>query len=143
MNLKKLFTPASQPLHGDLALLLLRIVAGVAFILHGWPKIQNPFNWMGENAFAPGVFQALAALAEFGGGIAWVLGALTPLASLGMAGTMVVAVYVHAVMMGDPFVANGPGGSYEPALGYFCISMVFLALGPGGISVDRLIFGKK
>ena len=34
-------------------------------------------------------------------------------------------------------------GSYEPALVYFCISLLFLLLGPGPYSVDALIFGKK
>lgn len=49
---------------------LVRLVMGVAFVLHGWPKIQNPFAWM--NAMGgqgvPSFLQALAALAEFGGG---------------------------------------------------------------------------
>ena len=28
------------------ALLALRIVAGVAFMFHGWYKIQHPFDWI-------------------------------------------------------------------------------------------------
>jgi putative oxidoreductase len=31
---------------GALALLLIRLVMGIAFVLHGWPKIQNPMGWM-------------------------------------------------------------------------------------------------
>jgi uncharacterized membrane protein YphA (DoxX/SURF4 family) len=31
---------------GGLALLFVRLVIGLAFILHGWPKIQNPMGWM-------------------------------------------------------------------------------------------------
>ena len=41
-------------------------LAGPAFILHGWPKIQNAFAWMGPET--PAWLQALAAFAEFGGG---------------------------------------------------------------------------
>ena len=113
---------------------------GLAFILHGWPKIQNPFGWMGSDAFAPGPLQALAALSEFGGGICLILGFLMPLASLGIACTMAVGVYMHAIMMDDPFVSGG-GSSYELAGIYFCLCLVFLALGPGRFSLDKKVFG--
>ncbi len=92
----------------------------------------------------PGIFQFLAAFSEFGGGIAWILGLVFPLASLGMAFTMVVAVYFHAVMLGDPFVSSGPGmGSYEPALLYLGISVLFILMGPGKYSLDAKLFGSK
>jgi len=144
MNVKKIFSPPRHSTFGDVALLLIRVMAGIAFILHGWGKIQHPFDWMGEKASVPGIFQALAALAEFGGGIAWILGLLTPIASFGIACTMIVAVYMHAVMLGDPFVAAAPGGgSYEPAAGYLCIAIVFMALGPGKFSIDRAVFGPR
>jgi len=143
MNIKNLFSVPEHSTFSDVALLLLRVVAGVAFMLHGWGKIQNPFGWMGPDAFAPGVFQALAALSEFGGGLAWVLGLLTPLASAGIASTMAVAFYLHAVMRGDPFVATGAGAASEPAALYFCIAVLFIALGPGRMSLDRVLFGSR
>ncbi|HYF50522.1 MAG TPA: DoxX family protein [Planctomycetota bacterium] len=125
------------------ALLLLRVVAGVAFMHHGWGKIQNPTGWMGESSGIPGFFQALAAISEFGGGLAWIIGLLTPLASFGLACTMAVAVHFHAVIRGDPFVAKGPGASYEPAALFFCIAILFILAGPGRFSLDRLIFGEQ
>lgn len=144
MNLKQVYSVRQYSIPGDGALLLLRLVAGLAFAFHGWEKIQHPFDWMGPDAFAPGILQALAALSEFGGGLAWMLGLLTPLASLGIACTMGVAVYMHAFMMHDPFVATGPGqGSFEPAAGYLCIALLFMAMGPGGLSLDRAIFGQR
>ena len=109
MNLKGLCTVAGYSPPADLALLLLRVTAGLAFMMHGWPKIQNPFGWMGPDAFAPGALQALAALSEFGGGLAWMLGLLTRLASMGIASTMVVAFWTHAVVRGDPFVSKTGG----------------------------------
>ncbi len=142
MCIKKIFSVPEYPVAGDGALLLLRVVAGLGFMLHGWGKIQNPFGWMGPDAFAPGIFQALAALSEFGGGLAWMLGLLVPLASLGIASTMVVAAWLHAVVKGDPFVSTG-GGAYELALVYLCIALLFLALGPGRVSLDRLVFGLR
>lgn len=141
MDIKHLFKASAYSMQGDIALLLLRVVGGLAFILHGWGKIQNPFGWMGPDAFAPGIFQALAALSEFGGGICWILGLLTPLASLGIAATMLVATFMHAVMMGDPFV--GQNGSYELALLYFVIAILFILLGPGRLSLDWKVFGRR
>ena len=142
MNIRHYFSVPEHPTFADAALLLLRVVAGLAFMLHGWGKIKNPFGWMGPDAFAPGVFQALAAVAEFGGGLAWVLGLLTPLASLGIASTMAVAFYMHAIMRGDPFVSTG-GSSYELAAVYFCIAVVLIAVGPGRLSLDRGLFGRR
>jgi len=136
------FSVPDHKLLPSAALLALRVVVGLAFIFHGWGKIQKPFSWMGEDAFAPGIFQALAALSEFGGGIALILGLVTPLASLGIACTMAVAAWMHAVMRGDPFVA-AEGGSYELALVYLCVAIVFIAMGPGRFSLDRLAFGKR
>ena len=68
---------------GSVGLLGLRLVMGAAFMFHGWPKIQNPLGWMGPEAPVPAILQALAALAEFGGGMALIVGLLTRLASLG------------------------------------------------------------
>src|ERR1044071_3379761 len=65
---------------GAIGLLLIRLVVGSAFMLHGWGKIQHPFSWMGPESPVPGFFQLLAAISEFGGGLAWILGLLTPLA---------------------------------------------------------------
>lgn len=143
MNLKKTFAVRDHSTGTSVALLLLRVVAGVAFMLHGWGKIQKPFSWMGPDANVPAMFQALAALSEFGGGLAWVLGLLTPLAALGIGCTMSVALYMHAVMRGDPFVSQSGGPSYEPAALYFSLAVLLLLAGPGWFSADRQIFGNK
>jgi putative oxidoreductase len=124
----------------SLGLLVLRVVAGVAFMFHGWSKINNPFGWMGEGAPIPGILQALAAVSEFGGGLAWILGLLTPLASLGILCTMAVAASTH-IMRGDPFV--GMGASYELALVYFAVALLLLLNGPGRFSLDALLFGRR
>ena len=127
----------------SLALLLLRLIVGVAFLYHGWGKIQNTFAWMPAGSPIPGFLQFLAALSEFGGGAALILGLFTPLASLGLGLTMLVATYFHAIVMNDPFVNLTGDGSFEPALGYLGISVLFMALGPGKISLDALLFRIK
>ncbi|KYF71467.1 MULTISPECIES: DoxX family protein [Sorangium] len=139
--LKRFLRVTDLPPPASAALLALRVVTGIAFIFHGWGKIQNPFGWMGPGAPVPGFLQALAALSEVGGGLAWILGLLTPLASLGIAATMAVAVLSH-VTRGDPFFAMG-GASYEIASVYLCIALVLLLVGPGRFSADAAIFGRK
>lgn len=130
------------PNSASMALLLLRLIVGIAFVYHGWGKIQSPFAWMPASSPIPGFFQFLAALSEFGGGIALILGFLTPIASLGLGFTMAVATFFHAFVMKDPFVNLTGGSSFEPALGYLGISILFITIGPGKFSLDKLLFGK-
>jgi putative oxidoreductase len=118
---------------------------GAAFLLHGWPKIQHPVDWMGAGAPVPAVFQALAAIAEFGGGMALIAGLLTRLASLGIATNMIVALAMVHLPHGDPFVADPgkPGEpSYELAALYLACALLFLLLGPGRFSLDAIFFRK-
>jgi len=142
MNLKRVVQPVPHPAFPSAVLLVLRLVAGTAFIIHGWQKIQTPFSWMGPQSTVPALFQFLAALSEFGGGIAWILGLLTPLAALGIGCTMTVAVFMHSMVLHDPFVSLAGGRSYELASSYLCIALLLLALGPGRFSVDAKIFGE-
>lgn len=129
---------------GAATLLVVRVVMGVAFILHGWPKIQNPMGWMnamgGEGV--PSFLQALAALAEFGGGIALLLGLLTPLAALGIVCQMLGALFMVHFPMGHPFVAATGGPSYELPLVYLALAILLLVMGPGRWSFDALLFGR-
>ena len=118
-------------------------MAGLAFVLHGWPKIQKPLAWDDSGAFPPALL-ALAALAEFGGGIAWILGFLTPLASLGIGATMGVATWKHAVEWGHDFVVTEMGKlSYEISAVYLAIALLLLFAGPGSLSLDRRVFGER
>ncbi len=122
-------------------LLVLRVLVGVAFILHGWGKIQNPFNWMSAESGVPGVLQFLAAFSEFGGGLSLIIGLVVPLSMLGLGFTMAVAVVMHAFIWGDPFVAS-QGGSYELPLIYLALCVLFGGVGPGRYSLDSKIFSK-
>lgn len=123
--------------------LVLRLVMGLGFVLHGWPKIQDPFGWMGPEAAMPGILQALAAVAEFGGGFALIAGLLTRLASLGIACVMIVAIGMVHVPRGDPFVGRPGEPSYELAAVYLACAILFLLSGPGRVSLDALFFRKR
>ena len=141
--MRKFFSIRNLPVEVDLALLLIRLVCGYAFVLHGSGKIYNPFHWMGNDSSVPAIFQALAAVSEFGGGIALISGFLTRLGAFGIGCTMAVAVYMHRFVFGDPFVNLSGGSSYEPASVFLSIALLLVISGPGQFSLDRIIFGTK
>src|SRR5262245_39460958 len=134
--MKRLLYRDGLDVRASAGMLALRLMVGTAFMIHGWKKIQNPFGWMGDKTSVPGVFQALAAISEFGGGAAWIIGALVPLASLGILCTMTVAAYTH-ISREDPFA------KWELASVYFCVAVLLLLAGPGIFYVDKVFFGRR
>lgn len=125
-------------------LLLLRSILGVVMIYHGAQKLFGWFGGVGMEGFTnnvaglglPGGIPPLylayaAAIAEFGGGILLILGLLTPLAALGVAGTMGVAAFV---VHRDAFSLKHNG--MEFALTLFVIALALLFTGPGRFSLD-------
>lgn len=120
-------------------LLILRIVFGAGLMTHGWSKIQEPFSWMKSDEVA-GILQASAALGEFGGGLALMLGFLTPLACLGIVTTMVGAWWFGHY--GDPWIKPGDS-SFELASLYGALGFAMFFTGAGKISIDALLFGRK
>jgi putative oxidoreductase len=124
---------------GAFGLLLLRLVMGAAFVLHGWPKIQNPLNWMEGLGLGhiPSFLQAIAAFAEFAGGLALILGLLTPIAAFLLFCQMIGALTLVHFPQGDPFV-RVEGSSYELPLLYLVLSLLLMLLGPGKFSLDAL-----
>lgn len=140
MMIRKILSAPSHTPAADVALLLVRLVVGAAFIWHGSVKIQSPFQWMGAQSSMPGPLQAMAALAEFGGGLLLIFGFLTTLGALGIAVTMAVAICIM-VMQGDPFVSNTGGSSWELAATYLALMVMLKLIGPGRFSVDHHWFG--
>ena len=98
---------------------------------------------MGPHAPVPGFLQGLSVLAEFGGGLALFFGFLMPLAALGIAINMLVAIFMVHLKSGHPFVDPKGGHSYESAAGYLAVALLMLLTGPGALSLDSVVFGKK
>ena len=137
--MQRLYGPFLEGLPA-VGLLIVRLLAGSALMVHGWPKIQNPFDWMPGAPF-PSFLLALAALSEFGGGLALILGVLTPVAAFGVLCTMAVAVSIH-FKGGDPWI-NPPGeqgATYELALVYLGIALLLMLAGPGRYSLDAFLW---
>ncbi|HSE64655.1 MAG TPA: DoxX family protein [Thermoanaerobaculia bacterium] len=119
-------------------LLVLRLIVGAAFILHGWPKIQNPMAWMGDSVHP--ILQLASAVAEFGGGIALILGFLTPIVAGALAINMAVALFLVHIPKGHAFVSSGPGGSFELPLVYLGVMVALFFVGPGRFSLDATLW---
>lgn len=123
---------------------ILRIVTGIVFAAHGYQKlfvfgitgVQGAFTKMG--APLPTITGPLVACLEFFGGIALIIGLLTRLVALGLAIDMLGAiVLVH--------LANGfflPSG-YEFVLMLMVASLALVLGGPGRLSVDEMIAGRR
>lgn len=128
----------------DLGLLLLRLAIGGLLVGHGAQKLFGAFGGHGLEGtggffasigFRPGKPMAfVAGLTELGAGVLLILGLLTPLASAGVIGTLLVAGSVHA---GKGLWAVN--GGYELPLVYALLGAVLALTGPGAYSLDALI----
>lgn len=136
---------------GDAAALLLRVAAGLIFIPHGWSKVAGTG---GAGAFAadmaanygiPAFLGHLAAWSELAGAGLLILGLLTRLDALLLAGTMFVAAFV--VQLPDALYEVPPGAiktfvalrGIETPLAMFAICTAVFLTGPGRISLDHVL----
>lgn len=135
---------------GDLALLILRITAGLIFLPHGWPKVAGD----GPAAFAsdiaanyniPAFLGYLAAYAEVVGAVLLIAGFLTRLDAFLLACTMFVAAFI--VQLPDALFELQPGASkvfvalrgIEMPLALFAICFALVLTGGGRVSLDHLL----
>jgi putative oxidoreductase len=140
--IKRLLKPHYTQPWLSLALLMLRLIMGLAFVMHGQGKMMTPFTWMGD-APVPSFLQLLAAVSEYYGGMALMLGLFTRPAALGLFCTMTVAAVMGHIMQGDPFVNPKGGSSYELAAVYWAISTLLLITGAGAFSLDAWLFNRN
>jgi putative oxidoreductase len=148
----------------DLGLLLLRLGAGSILMVHGYPKLfggpekevppvatailgpdyPGTVKSGGKEAFAnalrsmgvpePELAAVASGLAEFGGGLALLLGVATRPAGLAAAINMAVASYkVH----GKQGLASQGGYEFSALLGLCALALALT--GPGDISIDHLL----
>jgi putative oxidoreductase len=127
-----------------LGLLVLRLAIGLIVAGHGAQKL---FGWwggpgmagwagvMGKMRVRPAVAWAwISALSEFGGGLLFALGFLSPLGSMAIAGAMLVAMIAVHLPRG---FWNTKGG-YEFNLSILAAVVAVAIAGPGAYSLDGL-----
>lgn len=139
-NDSRLMIPALSRIYAPgqpLAETLMRVFCGIALIVHGWPKIQDPFGMVGMVeglGFVPGaLWSPLLAATEFFGGILLVLGLFTRPAAFATLIVLLVTVYAHWVAMDQ-----GWAGS-ELSILWSTILFYFLMRGASAWSVDAKI----
>jgi putative oxidoreductase len=121
------------------ALLLLRIVIGVAFVLHGAPKMAHASTWMdGMPHHPPAFLQETAAVAEFFGGLLLIAGIATRVAAALIAVDMIVAIVTVHLPAHAPLV-TAHGDSMELPFVYLFATVALVLAGPGRWSFDALI----
>lgn len=132
----------------DEALLILRLVLGVIFLMHGSQKVLGLFGGQGLQATVqtfqthlgiPPLFGYLASFTEFFGGIALIAGFLTRLAALGIGITMIVAALkVHLVngFFLNWFCQTGKGHGIEYNLALLAAALALLLTGGGRYSLE-------
>lgn len=123
----------------NLGLTLLRILAGIGLMTHGFGKLppsEQFVSGVAQIGFPlPIVFAWAASLAEFAGGAFLLIGLFTRPAAFFVLFTMCVAIF--GVHLNDPF------GKKELALLYGFIALGFMLMGAGDWSVDALLRSNK
>jgi putative oxidoreductase len=125
--------------------LVLRVAVGVVFAMHGWQKLTM-MGFAGVGGFfgslgipAPELAAVAVTLLELVGGIALILGLGTRIAGALLAANMLVALAL--VHLPNGFFADA--GGFEFVFTLFAAAGFFALAGPGAISLDAQLLGKR
>ncbi|MGO8985238.1 MAG: DoxX family protein [Terriglobales bacterium] len=133
----------------DVALTTLRLVLGVVFFAHGAQKMLGWFGGFGfhgsmgffERMGLPAGVGLLVICVEFFGGLGLILGLLTRIAALGVAGDMIGAIFM--VHLPNGFFMNWMGKQKGEGIEYhllvLAIAAALLLRGAGAFSLDRAL----
>lgn len=128
----------------NLVLLVLRCGVGAVMLAHGYNhvygggKIVGTARWFESLGMRPGIVHAwLASLTELAGGIALVLGLLTPLGGAAVMGVMLVAWITNH--RGNGFFIFRPGEGWEYVMTLTLVGLALAVLGPGEWSLDEVL----
>lgn len=133
----KMFKCSCAKNWGDVAPLVLRVVAGIIFIMHGLQKTADVSMFGGFLGVlqvpSPMFFAWAVVILEIGGGIALILGFLTHWISKLFALEMLIAIFLVHLRSG--FFSQA--GGYEFALLLFAVALSLMITGAGRLSADE------
>jgi putative oxidoreductase len=133
----------------DVSLTTLRVVLGVVFFAHG---AQRMLGWFGGDGFQgtmgaltqtgmPAPVALLIICAQFFGGLGLIVGLFTRIASLGVAGLMMGAIFM--VHLPNGFFMNWMGTQKGEGIEYHLLALAMAAAlllrGAGAFSLDRVL----
>lgn len=124
-----------------LALLALRVVLGLIFLVHGYPKLVHPTPAMHDFFVShglPGYFLSVAGVLECFGAVLLFLGLFTRPAALLLAVEMGVAIWKVHSAHGIMAVKD-----YEFPLSVAAGCFVLATVGAGLLSADNVLFGEE
>ena len=123
----------------DIALLVLRVWAGIVIIAHGinhGKSLKGTARWFGKVGFRQAKLNAfLSSATEVAVGLALIAGLLTSFAAAGLAAIMFVAFWSIHRFVGF-FVFHRPDEGYEYVFTLVAIALGLAVAGPGAISID-------
>jgi putative oxidoreductase len=138
---------ATTPALADLALLVGRVAIGACFVIHGLGKLglvgsgnmEGFVAWLKELGVPQAEIQArMAMLSELVGGSLLALGLFTRPACGLLVVTMIVAGRIGHRGAGYLITNDPPGAEYTINLAVICACIALL--GPGGLSLDAMLF---
>lgn len=137
--IKNIFKPENYPNKINLALLLLRLVAGSFMLTHGIGKFStlfgvDPIQFPDPIGIGATASLALTVFSEVFCSILLILGLATRFAAIPLIITMLVAAFIMH--------ANDGFGKQELPLIYTTVYLVIALLGAGKISIDNWIYSR-
>lgn len=128
--------------------LLLRVMVGVTFLAHGWPKLLGGGSGLTTSIARLGIPAAtlvawLVIVLEVVGGVIFIAGLLTRLVGLLMAFEMIGTTLLVKWPRSGFIAAQGSGCGAELDLALFAGALAVVFIGPGVLAIDQLTVERR
>lgn len=128
----------------EIGALILRVVLGFLFFIHGFVKfqggIENIAGWF-ESIHIPGFMAYVVAFIELVGGIALILGVATRIVSILFALVMAGAIITAKLPAG--LLGNGQMAGYELDIAFLAIAVYLAVNGSRLLSLHQFVMNKN